>query len=209
MVGKVCCKGIFSKRVNLSKVPGRVWIRQRVGAAEPQRRACLAKAEARLSLVVVQVTERTIDNRGQRLLVPNIELQGRWTSLDIPGTEVIHLYKQHATHEQFHSEIKTDLDLGRLPSGKLDTNDAIVHLASFVYNFLRLLGHLGLTAEIAPIRYPVKRRRLKPVLQEIMYRAAKFVAHARRMVLDFGQGFARHVQVFVALHDRLLKAASP
>ena len=31
-----------------------------------------------------------------------------------------------------------------------------------------------------------------------MYRAAKFVAHARRLVLDFGRGFASHVQVFVA-----------
>ena len=159
--------------------------------------------------LVVQVTERTIDKKGQRLLVPDIELQGWWTSLDLPGTEVIDLYKHHGTHEQFHSEIKTDLDLERLPSGKFDTNDAIVHLASFAYNCLRLLGQLGLTGEIAPIRHPAKRRRLKTVLQEIMYRAAKFVAHARKLVLDFGRGFAGHVQVFVALQDRLLKAASP
>jgi len=159
--------------------------------------------------LVVQVTERTIDKKGQRLLVPEIELQGWWSSLDIPGTEVIDLYKHHGTHEQFHSEIKTDLDLERLPSGKFATNDAIVHLASFAYNCLRLLGQLGLTGEIAPIRHPAKRRRLKTVLQEIMYRAAKFVAHARKLVLDFGRGFAGHMQVFVALQDRLLKAASP
>ncbi len=159
--------------------------------------------------LVVQVTERTIDKKGQRLLVPDIELQGWWTSLDMPGTEVIALYKHHGTHEQFHSEIKTDLDLERLPSGKFDTNDAIVHLASFAYNCLRLLGQLGLTGEIAPIRHPAKRRRLKTVLQEVMYRAAKFVTHARRLVLDFGRGFACHVQVFVALQERLLKAASP
>ena len=159
--------------------------------------------------LVVQVTERTIDKKGQRLLVPDIELQGWWTSLDIPAQEVIDLYKHHGTHEQFHSEIKTDLDLERLPSGKFDTNDAIMHLASFAYNCLRLLGQLGLTGDIAPIRHPAKRRRLKTVLQEIMYRAAKFVAHARRLVLDFGRGFARHVQVFVALQDRLLRAASP
>jgi hypothetical protein len=31
--------------------------------------------------------------------------------------------------EQLHAEIKTDLGLERLPSGKLETNDAIVHLA--------------------------------------------------------------------------------
>lgn len=32
------------------------------------------------------------------------------------------LYSDHATSEQFHSEFKTDLDLERLTSGKLNTN---------------------------------------------------------------------------------------
>jgi hypothetical protein len=165
--------------------------------------------EKRSFRLVVQVTERTIDKKGQQLLVPEIELQGWWTSLDIPGSDVIDLYKHHGTHEQFHSEIKTDLDLERLPSGKFDTNDAIVHLASFAYNCLRLLGQLGLTGEITPIRHPAKRRRLKTVLQEIMYRAAKFVAHARKLVLDFGRGVAAHTHVFIALQERLWRVASP
>lgn len=134
--------------------------------------------------LVVQVTERTIDKRGQRLLLPEIELQGWWTSLEVPSTEVIELYKHHGTHEQFHSEIKSDLDLERLPSGKFDTHDVLLHLAAFAYNCLRLLGQLGLTGEIAPIRHPAKRRRIKTVLQEIMYRAAKLVAHARRLTLE-------------------------
>ena len=164
------------------------------------------KREFRL---VVQVIERTIDKKGQCLLEPAIELQGWWTSLDLPAAEVITLYKHHGTHEQFHSEIKTDLDLERLPSGKFDTNDAIVHLASFAYNCLRLLGQLGLTGTITPIRHPAKRRRLRTVLQEIMYRAAKFVVHARRLVLDFGRGVATHAQVFINVQQRLLSAASP
>lgn len=165
--------------------------------------------EKRSFRLVVRVTERTIDKKGQSLLVPDIELQGWWTSLDLKPEAVIELYQHHGTHEQFHSEIKTDLDLERLPSGKFDTNDCLLHLASFAYNCLRLLGQLGLTGEIAPIRHPAKRRRLKTVLQEIMYRAAKFVEHARRLVLDFGRNFADHVKVFVALQDRLLRAASP
>lgn len=159
--------------------------------------------------LIVRVTERTIDKKGQHLLVPEIELEGWWTSLDLPDQEVIDLYKHHGMHEQFHSEIKSDLGLERLPSGKFDTNDAILHLAAFAYNCLRLLGQLGLTGAIAPIRHPAKRRRLKTVLQEIMYRAAKFVAHARRLTLDFGRGVAAHVKVFSALQDRLLRAASP
>lgn len=159
--------------------------------------------------LIVEVTERTIDRKGQHLLVPEIDLQGWWTSLSLPIREVIEHYRYHGTHEQFHSEIKSDLDLERLPSGKFDTNDAILHLGAFAYNCLRLIGQLGLTGEIAPIRHPAKRRRLKTVLQEIMYRAAKFVEHARRLVLDFGRNFAGHVRVFVALQNRLLRAASP
>jgi hypothetical protein len=85
----------------------------------------------------------------------------------------------------------------------------VLHLGAFAYNCLRLLGQLGLTGEIAPIRHPAKRRRLKTVLLEIMYRAAKFGAHARKLVLDFGRDVTQHVQVFVALQERLWQAASP
>lgn len=158
--------------------------------------------------LIVRVVERTIDKKGQRLLVPDIELEGWWTTLTCDATEVIELYKHHGMHEQFHSEFKTDLDLERLPSGKFDTNDSLLHLAAFAYNCLRLLGQLGLAGEITPVRHPAKRRRIKTVLQEIMYRAAKFVAHARRLVLDFGRGVAAHAEVFVALQARLWAAAS-
>jgi len=181
------------------------------------------KRVARLSLVVerawqrakrpfrliVEVTERTLDKRGQYLLVPDIELAGWWTSLTLPMAEVIKLYQYHGTHEQLHSELKTDLDLERLPSGKFDTNDALLHLGSFAYNGLRLIGQLGLTGEIAPIRHPAKRRRLKTVLQEIIYRAAQCVAHARQWILDFGRGVAAHVEVFATVQHHLAKAASP
>lgn len=121
---------------------------------------------------------------------------------------MIELYKHHGTHEQFHSEFKTDLDLERLPSGKFDTNDAILNLAAFAYNCLRLLGQVGLTGEITPINHSAKRRRIRTVLQEIMYRAAKFVAHARRLILDFGRDVAAHTRVFITLRERLMAAAS-
>lgn len=168
----------------------------------------LGKVQRDLRLVV-QVTERTIDRRGQHLLIPDIELQGWWTTLDLPAEKVIELYRHHGTHEQFHSEIKTDLDLERLPSGRFDTNDAVLHLAGFAYNCLRLLGQLGLNGTITPIRHPARRRRLKTVLQEVMTRAAKFVMHARRRVLDFGRGVAAHVQVFLTLQRHLAKANGP
>lgn len=163
--------------------------------------------EKRTFRLIVKVTERTIDKKGQHLLTPQVELEGWWTTLAAPIEDVIELYKHHGMHEQFHSEFKTDLDLERLPSGKFDTNDVILHLAAFAYNCLRLLGQIGLTGEIAPIRHPAKRRRIRTVLQEIMYRAAKFVAHARRLLLDFGRGVAANVEVFVTLQNRLMAVA--
>lgn len=156
--------------------------------------------------LIVRVTERTIDKHGQYLLLPAIDLEGWWTSLADEATTVIELYQHHGLHEQYHSEFKTDLDLERLPSGRFDTNDAILQLAAFAYNCLRLVGQLGLTGDIAPIRHPAKRRRIRTVLQEIMYRAAKFVSHARRLVLDFGRGVAAHAKVFLHVQERLWAA---
>jgi hypothetical protein len=40
--------------------------------------------------------------------------------------DIIALYRDHGTHEQFHSEFKTDMDLERLPSGKFETNYLVV-----------------------------------------------------------------------------------
>lgn len=163
--------------------------------------------EKRNYRLVVRVTERTIDKRGQALLIPQIELEGWWTSLTEAPEKVIERYRHHGTHEQFHSELKSDLDLERLPSGKFDTNDAVLHVAMFAYNSLRIIGQLGLTGELSPLRHPAKRRRIKTVLQDIMCRAAKVVFHARQCVLDFGRGVERHVNAFKAVHDWLGQAA--
>jgi hypothetical protein len=65
--------------------------------------------------LVVRLIERTIDAKGQVLLLPDYQLEGWWTSLKEKPETVIELYCAHATHEQFHSELKTDLDLERLP----------------------------------------------------------------------------------------------
>jgi hypothetical protein len=74
---------------------------------------------------VLRLIERTIDGRGQHLIQPEFQLDGWTTSLSaekFSGPDIIALYADHGTHEQFHSEFKTDLDLERLPSGKFDTN---------------------------------------------------------------------------------------
>ena len=66
---------------------------------------------------VMQVTVRTIDKKGQWLLMPEIEIEGWWTSLNsltYSDKQIIGLYRDHATSEQFHSEFKTDLDIAKL-----------------------------------------------------------------------------------------------
>jgi hypothetical protein len=137
---------------------------------------------------VMRVIERSIDKRGQRLLVPEIELEGWWTSLWQPCEEIIALYADHATSEQFHSELKTDLDVERLPSGKFATNALVLACAQLAYNLLRWLGQVGLLGPDAPPRRKAKRRRLRTVMQELMYVAARLIRTGRRLKLAFGWG---------------------
>lgn len=136
---------------------------------------------------VFEVTETTITDNGQYMLVPEIEVNTYWTSLDFEASKVIDLYHQHGTSEQFHSEIKTDLNLERLPSGKFLTNDLILHLGIFAYNILRFIGQSSLNDPKAPIKKKIHRRRLKSVIRDIVLMAAKLVKHARRRFIKFGR----------------------
>lgn len=142
---------------------------------------------------VFRVTQRTIRADGQRLLGDGeIEIETYWTSLKAPPEEVIELYHQHGTSEQFHAELKTDLDLERLPSGKFAANALVLRLGLLAYNLLRLIGQRGLKEERAlpeeekpPMRKKVKRRRVKSVMQDLMYMAARLTRHAGRWGLTF------------------------
>lgn len=154
---------------------------------------------------VIQVTERTIDKHGQHLLIPEITVEGWWTTLDqtdYDDAQVIALYQDPATSEQCHSEFKTDLDIERLPSGKFDTNDLIMTLAAFSYNMLRWVGLIGLMGEMSPVRHPAKRRRLKTVIQELMYRAARLITTGHRVKLRFSSHCAGYL-AFDAVYQRL------
>jgi hypothetical protein len=158
---------------------------------------------------VLRLIERTIDRRGQVLLVPEIELEGWTTSLAqdrFDVQQIIALYADHGTHEQFHAEFKTDLDLTRLPSGKFDTNYLVCQLAALAMNILRLMGQRALLGPDAPIRHAAKRRRIKTVMQELIYRAGRLIEHGRRLILGLGAN-DRAAKVFMRLYAQF--AASP
>lgn len=137
---------------------------------------------------VFRLIERTIDKHGHALLLPDFELEGWTTTLPQKFTmqDIVDLYKDHATHEQFHSEFKTDMDLERLPSGKFDTNFLVCALAAVAMNILRLIGQNALIGKDAPVRHVAKRRRMKTVMQEIMFKAGRMIKHAGRWVLGLG-----------------------
>lgn len=137
--------------------------------------------------IVFCVTRRTIEANGQVLLLPKVEVETYWTSLPDDPATVITLYHAHGTSEQFHSELKTDMDLERLPSGKFQTNDLVLRLGMVAYNLLRLIGQESLQERDAPIRKRPFRRRVRSVMQDLIYLACKMVKHSRRLFLSFGR----------------------
>ncbi|CAN5465509.1 hypothetical protein BH10PSE16_BH10PSE16_04230 [soil metagenome] len=139
---------------------------------------------------VYRLTERTIDRHGNALLLPEYVLEGWTTTLParFEAQDIMALYCDHATHEQFHAEFKSDMDLERLPSGKFDTNYLVCQLAAVAMNLLRLVGQHTLNEPDAPMRHPAQRRRIKTVMQEMMHKAARMIRHAGRWVLGLGAG---------------------
>jgi len=140
-----------------------------------------------LMRVVFEIVQRTIKADGQVLLVPEVEVNTWWTSLRsgmATPDDVIAIYREHGTSEQYHSELKSDMDLERLPSGKFATNSLILTLAVPVFNMLRLCGQVGMSHGFTP-RKKVARRRIRTVIQDLMYMAARVVVHARRVCLAF------------------------
>jgi hypothetical protein len=138
--------------------------------------------------VAFEVIERLTDLHGQALLLPEIEVNTWWTNLPCRAETVMELYHAHGTSEPFHSELKSDLDVERLPSGKLCANKIILRCAMIAFNLLRTLGQEVLhRAMLAPQKINVSRWRIKTVLQNIVYCAVRLVRHAGRTELHFGK----------------------
>ena len=151
---------------------------------------------------VMRVVERTIDKKGQILLTPEIELEGWWTSLPVSDKKIVHLYADHGTSEQFHSEFKTDLDVERLPSGKFATNALVLGVSMLAYNILRWIGQNGLLGRHSLKRHKAKRRRIKTVMQELMYVAARVIKTAGSLKLAFGRD-CRSLPAFEYVYRKL------
>ena len=162
--------------------------------------------------IVFEVTERTT-KKSQVLLFPDYEINTYWCSIDkIEAGEVIALYHDHGTSEQFHSEIKSDLGIERLPSGQFSSNSLILHLAMMTYNMLRVIGQISLeemnASEMPGIRKKkVARRRIRSVMQDLMYMAGRLIESGRKIYLSFGQ-LNPFAQLMERIYSRLNSLAS-
>ena len=141
-----------------------------------------------------EITERTIDKYGQFNLVPDVEVETWWTNLGDPDEEIIRLYHAHGECEQFHSEVKTDMDLERLPSGKFATNALILELGMIAYNILRMIGQGTIGGRAPRQKRNVKRRRLRTVISNLIMMAGHVTMHARQLIIGLGKSNVwRHI----------------
>lgn len=136
---------------------------------------------------IYEITERTIDKHGQYFIVPDIELDTYWTNLPLSDQNIIDLYHAHGESEQYHSEIKTDMDVERLPSGKFDSNKLVLELTIIAYNILRIVGQESLKKRDDPGRKKVRRRRIRTIISNLMQFAGHLTEHAGRLILSIGR----------------------
>jgi len=137
---------------------------------------------------VFEVIERLTDAKtGEAFLIPEVEVNTWWTNLPEEPSTIIELYHRHGTSEQFHSEFKSDLGIERMPSGSFKTNDLFLRLGMLAFNVLRIIGQRALSRkEHLPLELDVARRRLRSVMQDLIYIGCKLVNHAREEILKFG-----------------------
>lgn len=136
---------------------------------------------------IYEITERITDKHGQYFMTPDIELNTYWTNIPLSDQEIIDLYHAHGESEQYHSEIKTDMDVERLPSGKFDSNKLVLELTVIAYNILRIIGQESLRKEDSPTRKKVHRRRIRTIISNLVQFAGHLTEHAGRLVLAIGK----------------------
>lgn len=177
---KECCKDIRHPRDGKTVYIGSSWRDVEYTDSEGNVKTITMR-------IVYEVIERTTDKYGQFLMVPDIECNTIWTNLGWSDDDVINGYHAHGECEQFHSEIKTDMDVERLPSGKFETNELVLELTILAYNILRLIGQESLKSRRSPkTKHPVKRRRIRTVISNLIQIAGHVTTHGRRIILAIG-----------------------
>jgi len=178
---KKCCKNIRHPRDGKTVYVGSTWKPVSYVTEKNEKKTIEMR-------IVYEITERTTDRNGQILLVPDIELNTWWTNLGWTDEEIIESYHTHGECEQYHSEIKTDMDVERLPSRKFETNKLVLDLTLLAYNILRIVGKFSLLSDNAPkLRHPIKRRRIRTVIANLILIAGHLTVHAGKFIISLGK----------------------
>ena len=119
--------------------------------------------------------------------------------------DMIALYHAHGKCEQFHSEIKTDMGVERLPSGKFVTNKLVLELTVLAYNILRMIGQEAIRQGNAPEKQIVSRKRVRTVIQNLIHFAGHVTQHARQLLLSISRSNA-WADCFLALASQFCLA---
>ena len=80
-------------------------------------------------------------------------------------------------------------------------------------NILRLIGQRGLLGPDSPVRHEAKRRRIKTVIQELIYRSGRLINTGRKLILGLGLGLVlgannRSAKAFARLHGELFSEST-
>lgn len=174
---KSVCQNITHPREGKTVYIGSTW-----------REVAARKGDKITVRMVYEITERTMSADGQLFVIPDVEINMYWTSLDVSDEDVIELYHNHAVCEQFHSEIKTDMGIERLPSGKFETNALILKHAMIAYNVLRIIGTEAMKKQDMPVRHDsINRRRIRTIIDNLILIAGHLTVHARKLRLALGR----------------------
>jgi len=144
---------------------------------------------------IYRVTRRSIDKHGQQLLVDEIEVESYWTNLGESPADVIALYHDHGTSEQFHSELKSDMGIERFPSADYATNQLILALGAIAYNLLRAIDQRAADLKddwpphLQKRGVKLQRRRVGSIIRDLIKVASKVVTHAGQKVIKIASGW--------------------
>jgi len=149
--------------------------------------------------------KETYKEKGQLLFLPKVEIFSVWTSLKVfNDKEILRLYRMRGTSEQFHAEFKTEMDMERLPSGKFKVNKAFLRMGMLAHNMLKVISQ-DMVMEKALGLKRATRRRIKTVMNSVIFMSCRLIKHARSMVLQLGCSREWH-EWFSGLFQRLKPA---
>ena len=106
--------------------------------------------------------------------------------------ECVDIYHDHATSEQYHSEVKSGMNMELLPSKYFKTNDLILKLCVISFNVLRIIGNMALDFDTSFQHHNkerISRIHVRTIINNIINIACKIVNHARKITVKFGRNF--------------------